>query len=72
MSNILQAKVEVVGIKPFLFHAFGREAIPLQKGERTGVAGNDPEEWKRTPLFFMTHHPKPLKRVVSPPPSGLD
>jgi len=44
MSNILQAKVEVVGIKPFLFHAFGREAIPLQKGERTGVAGNDPEE----------------------------
>ncbi len=51
MSNILQAKVEVVGIKPFLFHAFGREAIPLQKGERTGVAGNDPEEWKRTVLF---------------------
>jgi hypothetical protein len=27
---------------------FGPEAIPLEKGERTGVAGNDPEEWKRT------------------------
>jgi hypothetical protein len=27
---------------------FGPEALPLEKGERTGVAGNDPEEWKRT------------------------
>jgi hypothetical protein len=26
---------------------FGPEALPLEKGERTGVAGNDPEEWKR-------------------------
>jgi hypothetical protein len=30
------------------FHAFGPDSIPLEKGERTGVAGNDPEEWKKT------------------------
>jgi hypothetical protein len=27
---------------------FGPDALPLEKGERTGVAGNDPEEWKRS------------------------
>lgn len=51
MSNILMAKVEIEGTKPFLYHAFGRDSIPLKKGERTGVAGNDPEDWKRTILY---------------------
>lgn len=50
MSKLVQAQIEVKGIRPLLWHAFGREAIPLKKGERTGVAGNDPEEWKRTVL----------------------
>lgn len=36
------------GKRALLQHHFGPEALPLQKGERTGVAGNDPEEWKRT------------------------
>jgi hypothetical protein len=27
---------------------FGPEALPLEKGEKTGVAGNDPEEWRKT------------------------
>ena len=27
--------------------AFGPDSIPLVKSERTGVAGNDPQEWKR-------------------------
>ncbi len=47
MSNVLSARVEIVGTRPLLLNRFGPESIPLVKGERTGVAGNDPEEWKR-------------------------
>lgn len=50
MSNTLEATVTIKGTRPILYHFFGRDAIPLEKGERTGVAGNDPEEWKRTVL----------------------
>lgn len=50
MSNILTATVQVVGVRPLLWHAFGPDAMPLEKREKTGVAGNDPEEWKRTVL----------------------
>lgn len=50
MSNLVKARVEVQGIRPLLWHHFGPDAIPLEKGERTGVAGNDPEEWRRTVL----------------------
>lgn len=46
-SNILDACVEIMGTRPLLFNRFGPDAIPLMKSERTGVAGNDPEEWKR-------------------------
>lgn len=48
MSNIVRARVQIRGKRPLLQHQFGPEALPLEKGERTGVAGNDPEEWKRT------------------------
>ena len=51
MGNIVQAKVSLVGIRPILWHRFGPDSIPLEKQERTGVAGNDPEEWKRTVLM---------------------
>ena len=47
MTNIIQAWVEVQGTRPLLLNKFGPESIPLTKAERTGVAGNDPEEWKR-------------------------
>jgi len=47
-NNILQAKVAIRGIRPLFWHRFGRESIPLEKGEKTGVPGNDPEEWRRT------------------------
>lgn len=50
MSNILQATVGIKGVRPLLWHHFGPDAIPLEKQERTGVAGNDPEEWHRTAL----------------------
>ena len=44
MSNIVRARVTVRGTRPLLQHAFGPESIALEKGEKTGVAGNDPEE----------------------------
>lgn len=49
-NNILVAKVEIEGIRPLLWHRFGPDSIPLEKQEKTGVAGNDPEEWKKTVL----------------------
>ncbi len=47
-GNILRARVHIRGKRPLLQHKFGPEALPLEKAERTGVAGNDPEEWRRT------------------------
>lgn len=49
-NNILQARVAIQGTRPLLFHHFGPDAIPLEKQEKTGVAGHDPEEWRRTCL----------------------
>jgi len=54
MSNILQAQVEIVGTRPFLYHVFGRNTIPLEKQERQGVAGNNPEEWRDSFLYTST------------------
>ena len=50
MSNIVTATVSIKGVRPLFWHRFGPDAIPLEKGEKTGVAGNDPEEWRRTVL----------------------
>ena len=50
MANILNASVTVKGLRPLMWHAFGPDAIPLEKQERTGVAGNDPFEWRKTVL----------------------
>lgn len=49
--NIVKAAVEIRGTRPLLQHMFGPDALPLEKQERTGVAGNDPEEWKRTAML---------------------
>jgi hypothetical protein len=51
MGNIATARVSIRGTRPILWHRFGPDALPLEKKERTGVAGNDPEEWKRTVLM---------------------
>lgn len=48
MGNMVRVRVKVRGTRPLLQHYFGPGAIPLEKGEKTGVAGNDPEEWRRT------------------------
>src|SRR5215475_11219825 len=44
---MLEAYVQIIGTRPLLFNRFGPDSIPLVKAERTGVAGNDPEEWTR-------------------------
>ena len=46
----MQAKIALVGARPLLWHHFGPDALPLEKRPRTGVAGNDPSEWRRTVL----------------------
>jgi hypothetical protein len=45
---LILATVKIRGTRPLLFHCFTPDTISLEKKERTGVAGNDPEEWKRT------------------------
>lgn len=50
MGNILQAQVQVSGIRPLLFHRFGPDSLPLEKQEQEGVAGNSPNEWRKTAL----------------------
>ena len=52
MSNISKATVTIRGLGPILFHHFGLDALPLERRtERTGTAGNDPEEWRKTVLY---------------------
>lgn len=48
MGNMVRMRVTIQGTRPLVQHRFGPDAIPLEKGEKTGVAGNDPEEWRRS------------------------
>lgn len=50
MSNLVTARIAIRGTRPLLWHRFGPDALPLEKQERSGVAGNDPSEWRRTVL----------------------
>lgn len=50
-NNIVRATVKIRGSRPIMWHVFGPESIPLEKQERTGVAGNDPFEWRKTVLY---------------------
>lgn len=49
-KNIATALVRIKGTRAVLWHRFGPEAISLEKKEKIGVAGNNPEEWKNTVL----------------------
>jgi len=51
VGNLLTATIMIRGVRPLLWHCFGPDSIPLEKQERTGVAGNDPEEWRKTVLY---------------------
>ena len=46
--SLIRAEVEIRGNRPLLFNTFTLDSIPLVKEEKTGVAGNNPEEWKKT------------------------
>jgi hypothetical protein len=48
VASLLKANVKIRGVKPLLYHCFTEESIPLEKKERNGVAGNNPDEWKTT------------------------
>jgi hypothetical protein len=50
MANIIKATVGIKGVRALLQHHFGPDALPLEKQEKSGVAGNDPEEWRKTAL----------------------
>ena len=50
VGNLVRARVTIRGTRPLLQHAFGPESIPLEAQERTGKAGNDPEEWRKTKM----------------------
>jgi len=49
MANILTATIAITGTRPLLWNRFGPDTIPVGgRRERSGVAGNDPDEWKRS------------------------
>lgn len=48
---IVRAKVKIRGTRPLLMHHFTEDAMPLEKQEKDGVAGNSPNEWRKTALF---------------------
>ena len=56
-SNTVQAKVHIRGTRALWQHRFGPEALPLTPREKTGVAGNDPEEWRRTCMIDSQGRP---------------
>ena len=48
---LLKAEVTIQGTRKMLHHRFGPEALPLEKQEKVGVAGNNPDEWRNTVWF---------------------
>lgn len=48
MTTRKQADITIEGTRALLIHAFFIDALSAQKKEKTGSAGNDSEEWKRT------------------------
>jgi hypothetical protein len=48
MGSTVRVRVKIRGSRPLMQHWFGPDAIPLEKAERSGVAGNSPDEWRKT------------------------
>lgn len=44
----VQAKVKIRGVRPLLMHCFTNETLSLERKKKTGVPGNNPQEWKNT------------------------
>jgi hypothetical protein len=47
---LVSAEVAIRGTRALLWHRFGTDAIPLERKKKHGVAGNNPEEWRKTVL----------------------
>lgn len=47
-SNMVRVRVTIKGTRPLIQHRFGPESIPLEDVEKDGVAGNSPNEWRKT------------------------
>lgn len=46
--SVVYGKVKIIGTNQLMINVFMVEKLSLERKERTGVAGNDPEEWKRS------------------------
>lgn len=42
----ISAEVKIRGTRPLIFNLFSVDSIPLIKKAKSGVAGNNPDEWK--------------------------
>jgi len=51
MAQFIQAKIHIKGTRPFLWNRFSEDSIPLERVEKKGVPGNNPEEWKKSVLM---------------------
>lgn len=51
IGNIAKAFVQIEGTRPLLWHAFTPDTIPLERQEKAGVPGNNPDEWQKTVLY---------------------
>lgn len=52
-THLTTATFTIRGTRPLLFHAFGPDVIPADgQKEKSGVAGNDPNEWQKTMLMI--------------------
>lgn len=47
-KNIVHVHVTIRGTRPLWQHGFGPDALPIKPQEKSGVAGNNPEEWRKT------------------------
>lgn len=46
--SLMVSKVKIRGTRKFLYHVFTEDTLSLERKKLTGVAGNNPEEWKKT------------------------
>jgi hypothetical protein len=51
VGNSAKVQVKIEGTRPLLWNHFGPHVLSLDPQERSGVAGNDPDEWRRSVLM---------------------
>jgi hypothetical protein len=51
VGSSVKIQVKIEGTRPLLWNHFGPHALSLEPQERSGIAGNDPDEWRRSVLL---------------------